>query len=181
MKIRTSLILVTLLALIVAGCSKHSPAVATSPQPIRFDGFTNGYVGPLAPVFASLSTNDAAVIQRWLAAGTNDAVFTITNQQTCDIWLFPLGRISSASTHTASEESPILNSPNFSGIRLRPRQVTSIQVAMLPYQMPWQMQFYYTRTDQHVGFVEGLSAIIFRKPIHMQTYTIESGLISQRP
>jgi hypothetical protein len=42
----------------------------------------------LAPVFSTLHTNYAATIQRWLEAGTNVAEFTITNQQSCAIWLY---------------------------------------------------------------------------------------------
>src|SRR5262249_16055042 len=61
-----------------------SPAIH---QRVQFAGFTNGVVGVIAPVFASFTTNNAASIQRWLAAGTNVAVFTITNQQSCAIWL----------------------------------------------------------------------------------------------
>ena len=179
MKYRTPLIIAALLATIFTGCSKHPPTAATSPQPISFNGFTNGYVGTLAPVLATLTTNDAAVIQRWLADGTNSAVFTITNHQSCDIWIYPLGRICNAGAHPTNDLTPILNAPNFSGIHLKPREVATIQVAVLPHQAPWRMQFSYNRTDQHIGFAEGLSSMIFRKPIQMQMHTIESDLIDQ--
>jgi hypothetical protein len=179
MKNRTSLIIAALIASMFVGCSKHPPTVATSPQPVSFVGFTNGFVGPLAPVFAALTTNNAAVIQQWLADGTNSVVFTITNQQSCDIILFPLGRICNAGAHPTNNETPILNAPNFSGIRLKPRQVSTIQVAVLPHQAPWRMQFYYSRTDQHVGFFEGLHAMISPQGIQAQMHTIESDSIEQ--
>jgi hypothetical protein len=179
MKNHTPLIIAALLVSIFTGCSKHPTTVATSPQPVSFNGFTNGFVGTLAPEFASLTANHAAVIQQWLADGTNSALFTITNYQSCDIWIFPLGRICNAGAHPTNDEAPILNAPNFSGIRLRPRQVSIIQVAVLPHQAPWRMEFYYTRADQHFGFVEGLSAQITGKPLQMQTHAIESEFIDQ--
>jgi hypothetical protein len=179
MRNRTSLIIAALLATVFTGCSKHPPTAATNPQTVGFNSFTNGFVGTLAPVFASLTTNDAAVIQQWLADGTNSAVFTITNHQSCDIWVFPLGRIINAGAHPTNDETLILNAPNFSGIHLRPRQVSTIQVAVLPHQAPWRMEFYYTRTDQHVSLAESLDAMIFRKPIQAQTYTIESDIIEK--
>ena len=177
MKNRTPLIIAALLAAIFTGCSKPPPTVATSPQPISFSGYTNGVVGAVAPVFATLTTNHATVIQRWLADGTNTALFTITNQQSCDIILFPLGRIINAGAHPTNDETPILNAPNFSGIRLKPREVATIQVAVLPHQAPWRMLFSYNRMDQHVGLAESLGAMIFRKPIQAQMHTIESDFI----
>jgi hypothetical protein len=179
MKNHTPLIALTLLGLALASCSKHPPTVATSPQPVSFNGFTNGFVGTLAPVFASLTTNHAAVIQQWLTDGTNSAVFTITNQQSCDIWFFPLGRICNAGAHPTNDETPILNAPNFSGIRLRPRQGSIIQVAVLPHQSPWRMQFYYTRTDQKFGFLENMRATTTGSPVHLHTFTIESDFIDK--
>src|SRR6516225_5325713 len=84
------LILVALLASTFAGCSRHPTTATTTPQTVSFGAFTNGYVGPLASVFAR---GHPAAIQQWLTAGTNSALFTITNQQTCDIIIFPIGRI----------------------------------------------------------------------------------------
>jgi hypothetical protein len=179
MKNGTSLIIVALLATIFTGCSKHPATAPTSPQPVSFSGYTNGVVGAIVPVFATFTTNDAAVIQRWLADGTNGALFTITNRQSCDIWIFPLGRIINAGGHAAYDETPLLNAPNFSGIRLKPRQVATIEVAVLPHEAPWRMSFSYTRTDQHIGLAESLHAMITRKPIHLQSYFIESDLIDK--
>src|SRR5438105_3520871 len=122
--------------------TRPSPA---APQSVRFAGAMNGVVGAVAPVFASLTTNNAASIQRWLAAGTNAAVFTITNQQTCAIWLFPLGRFCTDEATPMRDETPLLNAPDFSGIRLSPGQVANVQVAVLPHHAPWRLQLYYHR------------------------------------
>jgi hypothetical protein len=179
MKHRTPLIIAALLATIFTGCSKHPPTAPTSPQPVSFSGYTNGVVGAIVPVFATFTTNYAAVTQRWLADGTNGALFTITNQQSCDIWIHPLGRIINAGGHAAYDETPLLNAPNFSGICLKPRQVATIEVAVLPHEEPWRMRFSYTRTDQHIGVAESLHAMITREPIHLQSYFIESDMIDK--
>ena len=131
------------------------------------------------PVFATFTTNDAAVIQRWLADGTNGALFTITNQQSCDIWIFPLGRVINAGAKPAYDETPLLNAPNFSGICLKPRQVATIEVAVLAHEAPWRMRFSYTRTDQQFGFLESMRATITRSPLHLQSYFVESDLIDK--
>lgn len=165
----------------LTGCSRHPGATATPPQTVTFAGFTNGYIGAIAPVFARLTTNHAAAIQQWLAAGTNNALFTITNQQKCDINIFPIGRIHTSGANPTDEQTPILNAPNFSGIRLKPGQVTNLQVAVLPHQAPWRFQVNYTRTDQHVGFLEGFNALILRKPIITQTIPIDSDMIDRSP
>jgi hypothetical protein len=179
MKNGASLIIVALLATIFAGCSRHPLTAPTSPQPVSFSGYTNGVVGAIAPVVATMTTNYAAVIQRWLADGTNGAVFTITNQQTCDIWIYPLGRIINAGGHAAYDETPLLNAPTFSGICLMPRQVATLEVAVFPHEAPWRMSFMYTRTDQHIGLLESLRARITREPIHLHSYFIESDMIDK--
>src|SRR3954464_3789114 len=92
MKLRITIAIVGCLA-IVGVVLLFLPGAPTAPQSIRFVGLTNGVAGAVTPVFVSLTTNNAATIPRWLAAGTNGAVFAITNQQTCAIWLFPLARI----------------------------------------------------------------------------------------
>lgn len=179
MKKCTPLIIVALIASILTGCSKHPPTAATIPQSVSFSGFTNGVVGAIVPGYATFSANYAAIIQQWLADGTNGAVFTITNQQSCDIWIQPLGRIINAGNRPAYDETPLLNAPNFSGIRLMPHQVSTIQVAVFPHQAPWRMRFIYTRTDQRFGFLESLHSTITRSPLHLQSYFIESDMIDK--
>ena len=129
------IVIAALACLAIAGVallfSRPSPA---TPRSIRFAGITNGVVGTVAPIFATLTTNNAASIQRWLATGTNGAVFTITNQQTCAIWLFPIARIHTQQGSPFGDETPLLNAPTFSGIHLSPGQVATVQVAMLPHQ-----------------------------------------------
>jgi hypothetical protein len=161
-----------------------APPSAYAAQPIQFSGYTNGVVGAVATVYGTLTTNNAAVIDRWLTAGTNGLLFTITNEQTCDIILFPLGRICNAGTHPTNDETPLLNAPDFSGLRLTPGQVATIQVADLPHQAPWRLQLYYDRdsctdsTANRIGLIpEELRALIFHTPMRAQMHTIESDLI----
>lgn len=177
---RASLIIALLLALIIISFSRRPRPPATSPQPVSFSGFTNGYVGVFAPMFAMLRTNNGALIRKWRAAGTNSAVFTITNQQSCDIDISPIGHnIHNPGPPPSYELTPVLNAPNFSGIRLKPGQVTNLLVAVVPDQALWRMQFHYTRADQHIGFFELLNSLILQEPIRARTYTVTSDLISQ--
>ena len=147
MKNRTPLIIAALLASIFTGCSKHPTTASPAPQPITFVGYTNGVVGVIAPVFAKLTADRAAVIQQWLAAGTNGAISTFTDRQSGDIYINSAGRVYSGRTHPINEESPLLNAPTSSGIGLKPGEVATIQVALLPHELPWRFQVNYIRMD----------------------------------
>src|ERR1051325_9906155 len=154
--------------------------IPSLPQPIRFMGFTNGVVGAVTPVFATLRPNNTAAIQRWLAAGTNGAEFTITNRQSCAIWLFPFGRICTEEATPMRDETPLLNAPNMSGIRVPPGETATVQVAVLPHQAPWRLQLYYHRDSCSDSFLnnlkmlpESLHARATGKPVRMQMHTID--------
>lgn len=184
---RASQFIAALLALTLVGCSKHPP-MTTTPQTITFAGFTNGYVGPVAPVFARLSPKNAAAVQQWLVNGTNNALFTITNLQSCDILIAPFARILNAGANPTNDETPILNAPGlpassastFSDIRLKPGQVANLQTAVFLHQPPWRMRFFYIRTDRRIRFTDQFNHLIFRKPLPLQRlYFIDSDLISQ--
>lgn len=179
MKTLALLIIAALLALTLALCFRHPPTATTPPQSVGFAGFTNGYVGAIAPLFATFTTNNAAAMRQWLADGTNIAIFTITNHQKGTIRISPIGRIfRNSGPNPPSDETPVLNAPNFSGIFLNPDQSTNLQVAVLPHQAPWRVRFYYTQFGD-IGFFEELSSFIFQKPIPSRTYTAESDLINQ--
>jgi len=119
MKRLLTILAVACLAMIVIALLLARPAPAT-PQGIRFVGFTNSVVGVVSPVFASLATNNAASIQRWLGAGTNGAIFTITNQQSCAIWVFPLGRMCTDEAAPMRDETPLLTRQRFRGFGCHP-------------------------------------------------------------
>ena len=116
----------------------HSPGLG-----IGFAGSTNGVVGPIAPTFGKMTTNHAAAIQAWLAAGTNGALFTVTNQHSYAIDIFPFARI--YTTNAAPTQTPLLNAPNGSGIRLPAGQTATVQVAELPHGFPWRVELCYHR------------------------------------
>ena len=82
------------------------------------------------------------------------------------------------------DETPLLNAPDFSGIRLSPGQVAEVQVAALPHHAPWRLQLYYHRDSCSDSFLnnlkmlpESLRARATGKPVQMQMHTIESQLI----
>ena len=84
------------------------------------------------------------------------------------------------------DETPVLNAPNFSGIRLSPGQVAAVQVAVLPHHAPWRLQLYYHRDSCSDSFLnnlkilpESLRALATGRPVQMQMHTIESDLIDQ--
>src|SRR5437667_2959617 len=110
---------------------------------IGFVGPTNGVIGPIAPTFGKMTTNHAAAIQAWLAAGTNGALFTITNQHGYAIDIFPFARI--CTSNTPPTQTPLLNAPNGSGIRLPAGQTATVQVAELPHSFPWKVELCYHR------------------------------------
>src|SRR5437867_1244898 len=185
MKLRITIAVGGCLAFVGLALLYSRPSPVT-PQSVRFAGLTNGVVGAVAPLFATLSTNNAADIQRWLAAGTNGAEFTITNQQSCAIWLYPLGRICTEEAQPMRDETPLLNAPNFSGIRVPPGQAATVRVAVLPHQAPWRLQLYYHRDSCSDTFLnrlrllpQSLRAMTTGRPVQMQMHTIESDLIDR--
>jgi hypothetical protein len=182
MKPRITIALLGCLAVIGVMLLFTRPTPA-APQSVRFAGFTNGVVGPIAPVYATLNTNTAANFQRWLTAGTNAAVFTITNEQTCAIWLYPFARICTEDDKPTPEMA-LLNAPSFSGIRLSPGEVADIQVAMLPHHGPWRLQLSYHRDSCGDSFLkhfkrlpEEFRARAMGRPVQVQMHTIDSELV----
>lgn len=129
---------------------------------IGFAGFTNGAVGPIAPTFSTLTANNTAAIRAWLAAGTNGAVFTVTNQHSYAIDIFPVARIYTA-TNVISIETPLLNAPTWSGISLLPGQTKTIQVAALAQGTPWKLAIIYYRRQSSSwlgSMAESLSGVL---------------------
>jgi len=179
MKLRIAVLLVACAMLVATAWILLRP-VPSVPQPIHFAGYTNGVVGAVVPVFARLRTNNAATIQHWMAAGTNGVEFTITNQQSCAIWLFPLGRICTAAS-PIGDETPLLNAPTFSGIRVPPGQTATVQVAVLSHQEPWRLQLLYHRDSCSDTLLNRLRLLpqevrcmTTGRPLQMRMYTMES-------
>jgi hypothetical protein len=153
-----------------------------------FAGYTNGTIGVIAPTFSTLSTKESATINRWLTGGTNAALFTITNQQVCSIWILPFVSICGAATPTWRETVPLLNAPSFSGIKLQPSQTVTVQVAVVSNSVPWRAEFEYTRDSCSDSLVNGLRmlpeqlrAMATRRPVRVETHFIETETITNRP
>ena len=107
--------------------------------------YTNGFIGAIAPVFPTLGTNHAATYRRWLAGGTNGAVFRLTNQQSCAIWIYPIAWLSGADPRQPAEETPVLNAPSFSGLRLERGEIAEVQVAVPSQAGDWKLRLQYHR------------------------------------
>ena len=150
------------------------PRAKPSGLGIGFAGFTNGVVGPIAPTFGALTTNNAATIRAWLAAGTNGTVFTVTNQHRYAIDIFPVARIYSA-TNAVSIETPLLNAPTWSGIPVLPGQTATIQVAALQ-SAPWKLAVIYHQRQSSgwlSSMAESLSGAL------RETHSMDSDWIEQ--
>src|SRR5262245_56287827 len=102
-------------------------------QMVRFIGLTNGVVGPSFATFSRLHTNDALFAQRWLASGTNAAVFAITNCETCTIKVFEC-RFQTRGERPLDERTLALDSPVTYGFYLlQPGQTVTSHVAVIPH------------------------------------------------
>jgi len=161
--------------LAVASVVWFFPRAKRSSLGIGFAGFTNGVVGLIAPTFGTLTTNNAATIRAWLAAGTNETVFTVTNQNSYAIDIFPVARIYT-SRNAVSMETPLLNAPTWSGIPLLPGQTTTIQVAALAQSAPWKVAVIYHRRQSSgwaSSMAESLSGAL------RETHSMHSDWIEQ--
>jgi hypothetical protein len=181
------------IAIAAVGCFVITLSALLQPQPpvsipqaLHFAGLTNGIVGPLTPVYASLSTNTSTKVQQWLAAGSTGAIFSVTNEQTCAIWFFPVGTMSVENEGSVNEPTWLLNASTFSGIKLEPGQATNIQVAANSNGKPWRLMLNYHRDSCSDSFINRLKLVpaslrarASGQPIQMQMYTIESGVIAQ--
>jgi hypothetical protein len=152
---RRRIILGVLVLLVVVGVVwylQHSAALV--PQRISLLRYTNG--GGVPPWFNS--PNRSTIIERWLAEGTNVAVFGVTNRQNKTIHLLPIARLSSPRfTNQVSVETFMPTpSPIPSGLMigsLAPGQGSEIHVAILPSAAPWQVELTYYADP---SFMDGL-------------------------
>jgi len=137
------LTVVTCAAASILWLMAHStPAV----QRIGLVAFTNGVLGVISPVFiTNANTNISAAFQSWLALGTNGVIFTVTNEHRFPINLFPVARILQREGTLTENQTPLLNAPDWLGIRVQPYQVATVQVAVLPHQGPWKIELGYHR------------------------------------
>ena len=167
---------------LAAVCVIWSPRRSSfKPEFAPFAGYTNGTIGAIAPLFATLSATESATIKRWLAAGTNAAMFTISNQQTCSIWVLPFVNIYGGAPQTCTETVPLLDAPSFSGIKLAPRQIATVQVAMVDSNALWRAEFEYTRDSCSDSLANGLRMLpeelrawATRTPVQLEPHIIES-------
>lgn len=155
------------------------PLPPTALESASFIGYTNYVVGTFGPVFGIISTTHAATIQRWLDAGTNAALFTITNRQVCAILLSPLANTYKGGPRALRESKPLIDA-GFPGIRLAPGQVVTVPVAIIPSHAAQNVEFYYTRdidTDSFFNRVRHLPEDISRsvlknRPVRVETFKI---------
>ena len=162
------------------------PSSSRAPEVASFSGTTNGMVGAIAPTFSTLSSNCAASISRWINGGTNAALFTITNQQVCSIWVSPFVYICSGAMQSSREMMPLLDAPTCSGIKLAPGQIVTVRVASVAVETPWRAEFYYTRDScsdslrNKIRMIpEELRALTTRTPVRVESHVIRSEVVDK--
>lgn len=97
-------------------------------------------LGPLA-AFARL---DPRPVQEWFAAGTNAAVFSVSNSLDRGIDLLPVARLATAEDKGGwGRETPLLLSAGQAGVWLKPGQTGLVQVARIPHEGAFRVQFCY--------------------------------------
>jgi hypothetical protein len=96
-------------------------------QQAKFTGFTNGVVG----------------------TGTNVAVFSITNQRSYPVFVFPPVSIESEDQTQTNYQTFTLNAPTAYGIHLQSGQGAMVQVAMLARQGASRARFAFVRDYYH--------------------------------
>lgn len=121
------------------------PPYPYAPQSALYLGTTNGVVAPQLPTFLkALTPDDSARLAAWLAAGTNSAVYNFTNREVCTVILFPFVRISELAAGKPAHTAPLLNVPDFSGIRVEPGGVTQLLIPIPTESGTWEPHFSYT-------------------------------------
>jgi hypothetical protein len=85
-----------------------------------------------------------------------------------------------------SDDTPLLNAPDFSGTRLPTGQAASVQVAVLPHQTAWRLQLHYHRDSCSDTFwnrvktlPEVLRAVGTRTPVRAEMQRIDSDVIER--
>jgi hypothetical protein len=163
-----------------------SQAGGSRAQTIALVGETNGLLGPLVPIFVRLSTNDAIFVKRWLATGTNAAVFKLTNSQSCPVWLSPFAYLEKEGKGGGSYvQSLVLGAPTFSGIYLLPGKAATIEVALPREQERRRIMFQYTRDSCNDSLVNSLKMLprVWRArangtPVQIDSFSFFSDWIS---
>lgn len=121
------------------------PPYSHPPQSAHYLRSTNGIVGPQLPTFLkALTPTDAARLTDWLVAGTNAAVYVFTNREVCTVFLFPFVRVTSPPGGKVSHTVPLLNVPDFNGIRVEPGNVVELLVPIPTEPGTWQPEIGYT-------------------------------------
>src|SRR5437879_7354160 len=134
-------VLLAIIGVLVVGWP-ITPPVPRGPQQAKFIGLTKGSMGP---IYSALPPHFAAFIQQWLDSGTNAAVFSITNQRSYPVLLYPYAALE---TKGSTQKTFLVNAPTLYGIDLRPGQVAKVEVAALPSQDASRVRFYYSRDYQ---------------------------------
>jgi hypothetical protein len=141
----------------------HRPQRA---QEARFIKFTNGFVGPFAAIYSAASTNGDQIVQRWLASGTNVAIFSITNQQSYPIILYPYVGFHKTNEIQSHYQTFLSSASEPYGVFLRPGQGTMVEVAVFPGAGSGRLRFGYTPDYYHFfsRTREEVRGFIKRKP-----------------
>ena len=143
-------VLFTLLILAVVGVAvllllaRATPQRNHPNQTARFQGYTNGTVGPVAAIFITNSPS-GSIVQGWYAAGATAGLFTITNLEKVPITLYPFGRFYTKGQKPIDETTYLLDVQDVTGFNLKPGQSATFQVGVLSRPGPWRILLFYER------------------------------------
>ena len=153
MKPRFLILVVVACCVVISGLAGFWGRSAPRPVPTsRFLCLTNGVPGNSSltglgevAVFSRLSTRHAVLVQDWLNAGTNAAMFSISNSLDRAISLLPAARLATSKDKDGwGQQTPLLLSAGQSaGVYLRPGQAATVQVALIAHEGAWRIQFCY--------------------------------------
>ncbi|MHB8520106.1 MAG: hypothetical protein ACYDH9_05055 [Limisphaerales bacterium] len=114
----------------------------------RFLSRTNGVPNWEVQYLSSLSVSNAQFMRRWLDAGTNAAVFRITNVNRWPIHVLTPARFDVERRGTNPPLfTPLLSASNYYGLRIEAGQSANVTVAVFPHDQPWRVGFYYVPAD----------------------------------
>lgn len=122
-----------------------------SPAPsARFHGFTNGFPNEFAPgSLGSLLPSQVERRQQWFAAGTNAALFAISNHLSVHMSVGRNPRFYIQGDAQPTKQTSLLSTRrNFTGVEIPSGEVRICKVAILPHSGPWRIEFGYLAYDQ---------------------------------
>lgn len=146
---------------------------------VRFAGFSNGQPSTFT---SALPAHYDAFLREWLASGTNVALFTVTNGRGRSLLLHPyVGFFERTNAVRSHYETVLPCSGSGYGLRLRPGEAATVQVAILPRKGSGFLRFGYSPDYRDVSsrLVEELRTLITtrRRPVFQSEWIYSEQII----